>query len=578
MATYTLQGPSVFITSSSVANPSTITAPKHGFSTGNSVTISGHAGSTPSINGTHAITKTGENTFTIPVNVTVGGTGGEAISARSPKIESLEATWAVNQADVLRCKFISHDRHYIPTKYSETYLYEDATPIFGGNVTRVMIKGFGGDGLGGVECTVEAASFKAKSKNRFVTLSVAAGATLEDVLDAIVAGSFLPSGITLNGGQATGPTLSVAIEWAERPLASCLDELSELTTWPWDILPDKTLLMFEPGVTAAPYDVLSANGVALGDIEVERAANGGPNQIIVKAGTDILVDKTFTLTGDGVTDTFYLQYPVAGPYPNLPGGAAGQGVLVNTTAGGTESIAGVPLGGYNWEYDATAGEHGSVRRSIGGAPAAGHVYTFTYQAQFPITVRVPAVAPADVVEAVINRPDVYDYDMAFALGQAELDIATNEPDTIKYKTLEAGYIKTGQTQTITVAERDTNVTATVTEVTLRNTKGNQIVRDVTAVSGEVAQRPVYRSIVKSWLDRGTGVSAGAGTAAAPSSGVPGAPVKSVQFNRSGAFGGDDAFIYHEDQNSVVCGDLSDITAGNFESCQVFGYDNHITDS
>lgn len=67
----------VGITSSSVANPTTITAPNHGLFTGNKIIIRNHTGSTPSINDTiYIITRTGTNTFTIPVNVTVGGTGG----------------------------------------------------------------------------------------------------------------------------------------------------------------------------------------------------------------------------------------------------------------------------------------------------------------------------------------------------------------------------------------------------------------------------------------------------------------------------------------------------------------------
>lgn len=67
------------IVSSSVANPSVITMAKaHNYVTGDRVTIGGHSGSTPSINGDHTITVTGATTFTIPVNVTVGGTGGHA--------------------------------------------------------------------------------------------------------------------------------------------------------------------------------------------------------------------------------------------------------------------------------------------------------------------------------------------------------------------------------------------------------------------------------------------------------------------------------------------------------------------
>jgi len=69
----------VTITSSSVANPSVITtASPHGWATGTLVRIAGHVGSSPVINADYTITVTGASTFTIPVNVTVGGTGGTA--------------------------------------------------------------------------------------------------------------------------------------------------------------------------------------------------------------------------------------------------------------------------------------------------------------------------------------------------------------------------------------------------------------------------------------------------------------------------------------------------------------------
>jgi len=70
------------IASSSVANPSVITTSvDHDFLTAQTVTISGHTGSTPDINGAHVITKINATSFSIPVNVTVGGTGGVAVSS-----------------------------------------------------------------------------------------------------------------------------------------------------------------------------------------------------------------------------------------------------------------------------------------------------------------------------------------------------------------------------------------------------------------------------------------------------------------------------------------------------------------
>lgn len=68
------------VTSSSVANPSVITmAADHGFANGQTVNIVSHTGSTPDINGEHVISNVTADTFTIPVNVTVGGTGGFAM-------------------------------------------------------------------------------------------------------------------------------------------------------------------------------------------------------------------------------------------------------------------------------------------------------------------------------------------------------------------------------------------------------------------------------------------------------------------------------------------------------------------
>ena len=72
------------ITSSSVANPSIITTTvPHGLTNGQKVLIAGHSGSTPSINAEHVATVISTTTFSIPVNVTVGGTGGTVVQSNS---------------------------------------------------------------------------------------------------------------------------------------------------------------------------------------------------------------------------------------------------------------------------------------------------------------------------------------------------------------------------------------------------------------------------------------------------------------------------------------------------------------
>ena len=65
------------VVSSSVANPTVITCSGSVlFSNSDVVNIIGHTGSTPAITGAYTISSVTGATFTIPVNVTVGGTGG----------------------------------------------------------------------------------------------------------------------------------------------------------------------------------------------------------------------------------------------------------------------------------------------------------------------------------------------------------------------------------------------------------------------------------------------------------------------------------------------------------------------
>lgn len=74
-------GSAITIISSSVANPTNINATAHGITDQASAVVAGHSGSTPSINGTHVVTVIDDDNFTIPVNVTVGGTGGTVTQA-----------------------------------------------------------------------------------------------------------------------------------------------------------------------------------------------------------------------------------------------------------------------------------------------------------------------------------------------------------------------------------------------------------------------------------------------------------------------------------------------------------------
>jgi hypothetical protein len=72
------------ITSNSIANPTVVTTPvAHGLTTGDVILIAGVATSSPTINGERTVTVISTTTFSVPVNVTVGGTGGTFVRSNT---------------------------------------------------------------------------------------------------------------------------------------------------------------------------------------------------------------------------------------------------------------------------------------------------------------------------------------------------------------------------------------------------------------------------------------------------------------------------------------------------------------
>lgn len=89
------------ITSSSIAAATVITTTlPHGLTTGMVVVITGHTGSTPAISGAYIVTVTGAATFTIPVAVTVDGTGGAWTATASDNVSFAPPASSVPYQDV----------------------------------------------------------------------------------------------------------------------------------------------------------------------------------------------------------------------------------------------------------------------------------------------------------------------------------------------------------------------------------------------------------------------------------------------------------------------------------------------
>jgi uncharacterized protein (UPF0303 family) len=179
------------ITTSSAENPSIITtATNHGLVSGDSVRISGHTGSTPSINGVHIVTRINDTQVSIPVDVTVGGSGGTI-------------TRRLNRAYIENCVFSgtssSGMREVI--EYSGTY----RRCVGGAGSFSGAITGSGANASGLFEdCTATSSSFggSAGSASGIFTRCSAGS----DSFGSAASGTFTDctAGATSFGGQIAG--------------------------------------------------------------------------------------------------------------------------------------------------------------------------------------------------------------------------------------------------------------------------------------------------------------------------------------------------------------------------------------
>ena len=108
------------IVSSSIAAATVITTTlAHGLTSGETVTIAGHTGSTPTISGDYVVTVTAPTTFTIPLTVSTGGTGGTATALYCATVtDDLDSEY--NRIPLLKAKAILYYQQLgLFTRYGE---------------------------------------------------------------------------------------------------------------------------------------------------------------------------------------------------------------------------------------------------------------------------------------------------------------------------------------------------------------------------------------------------------------------------------------------------------------------------
>ena len=384
---------------------------------------------------------------------------------------SLDIGLVANGRSTLSVHVKSWDGSYRPALSDDITVVQDGTTIFGGEIESVRESGVGGLPVTPILLEITATDYQGLPDRRVVTDSYVSS-NLKTRLTSLVSDYLSTYGVTLHASQANGPTLE-AVTYDHRSLTDVLNELSNLTGYVWTISASKVLRMQLPSSVSAPFNVTAGTN-QVGDLTVEPSRHDYANVVTVRAGAPSVVEKTDTFTGNGATTTFTLTYPAV----SFRGYVTNAGVYETL---GTDAT---------WSYNSSTNQ---ITRT--SAPASPNSIVIVYDAQFPIFVTAQdsgEVAAHKEWEVVIDAPDVFDYDAALALADAELALRIVTSQTIRYTTWTAGLVP-GQQQTITTSQRNLSaVTCLITEVRITNDIGNGYLRhEVTAVSS---------GFVGSWRD------------------------------------------------------------------------------
>lgn len=388
----------------------------------------------------------------------------------------------INGIDTFVCEVVSADGTYRPALDAEVILTESGTTIFGGYVDKPSEHGTGGLGRTPITTRINAVGYRALPVRRVVNTTIATG-NLKAALTTLV--TYLSSyGVTLDAAQANGPTLE-ALTYEDRRLDTVLDELASVTGYVWQIDSSKKLRMFSVGTLTAPFSVTTANRKAVGDVTVDQSREHYANRVIVRAGAGTQnTSQSFTANGSDISWTTDLSATTDWPIFVLNGSPV--------PIGPYEPGVGASLWAYQWDPDT----HTIYQRSGDAAATAGTTLAIFFTAQYPFRVTVDdAVEQAahGIWDAVIEAPDAFTVDSATDIGTGYLAQVKFAPQSVRYETQETG-VHPGQTQTVTVSQRNLNASFLVTDVQTRSVQ-NQVFRMVTGVSGSIypgSWRDVYR--------------------------------------------------------------------------------------
>jgi len=359
------------------------------------------------------------------------------------KAQSLRIIDALNERSTASLTIIDKDGLYRPAVGEPVEIWDGTTQLFGGSIDDIQEEKILGSSA--IICNIPLVDHHQLADRRLVAETYEnelAGNIVKNIINNYLA----EEGIT-QGTIQDGPVIKKAV-FNYIPASQCLDELSELTGLQWVIRPDKSLDFFDRSVFTGSAITSSSD---IRNVRVRRNRDGYRNRQYVRAGRDISTTQTRTFKGDGETQVFTVDLPIAEkPIIKVNG--------VTQTVG----IRGLETG-FDWYWQ--KGDKTISQDESGTKLTASDILTVEYKGFYPIIVvaddpaaineRQAAGDGSGIYESIEDKSSIDTRNAATDYANGLLRRYARIGTTLTFDTYTAGY-QVGQIVNVSIPEHDIN--------------------------------------------------------------------------------------------------------------------------